>query len=76
MLSKEPEAEVSDTTMLLPAPKPGHKRETFEDKMEVIETYCKQFACAKKLSLMETLLGNKCIEHAQIKPQKFINGLL
>lgn len=39
---------------------------TNEDKIDSV-TYCSHFGCGKKLSLPETLCGDKCTEHQGMK---------
>ena len=41
--------------------------ETIEAPLDGEREMCKEFGCGKKLSLIESLAGNKCIKHTQEK---------
>lgn len=49
---------------------------TDEKYMEIEKRYCRFFGCAKRLSLIESLCGDFCERHMNLKKHIFYNGLL
>lgn len=58
------------------AKKPEPVEPIDETFLEIIDEYCNEFRCNKKLTLLEKLCGKKCIEHQNLKPEIFYNGKL
>lgn len=49
---------------------------TDEKYMEIEIRYCRFFGCGERLSLIESLCGDFCERHMNLKPEIFYNGLL
>lgn len=47
-----------------------------EKNMEIEIRYCRFFGCGERLSLIESLCGDFCERHMNLKPEIFYNGLL
>lgn len=69
---------ISDEVSLYKEQKMFYPRTPIVDEkyMEIEKRYCKFFGCGERLSLIETLCGDFCERHMNLKKDVYYNGLL